>query len=102
MTSRAKRLPAPEICPVCGEDVPRGALACPECGADHNSGWREDADVYDGVDLPDEDFNYDEFVQKEFGGSSKPEGIKMIWWIAATILLLAMIISVIGIYLCCN
>ena len=26
--------PTPEICSVCGEDVPRGALACPECGAE--------------------------------------------------------------------
>ena len=43
----------PEECPVCGEDVPRGALACPECGADERSGWREDA-VADGLDLPDE------------------------------------------------
>ena len=24
---------APETCPNCGADVPRGALACPECGA---------------------------------------------------------------------
>jgi endogenous inhibitor of DNA gyrase (YacG/DUF329 family) len=51
--------PAPVICPVCGEDVPRGALACPECGADHNSGWRENAESYDGIDLPEE-FDYDD------------------------------------------
>jgi hypothetical protein len=62
---------APEICPVCGEDVPRGSLACPECGADHNSGWREDADIYDAVDLPDEEFNYDDFVRQEFGAPAK-------------------------------
>ena len=36
---------APEICPVCAAEVPRSALACAECGADHNSGWREDADL---------------------------------------------------------
>ena len=48
---------APEICPVCGEDVPRGAPACPECGADHNSGWREDAESYDSIGLPDDAFN---------------------------------------------
>ena len=51
------------MCPVCGEDVPRTALACLECGADHTSGWREDAETYDAVDLPDEDFNYEEFVK---------------------------------------
>ncbi|MFN2508715.1 MAG: zinc ribbon domain-containing protein [Chthoniobacterales bacterium] len=73
----------PAVCLVCGEDVPRRALACPECGADHNSGWREDADAYDGVDLPDA-FNYEEFTRKEFGSASeKPAGISTFWWITA-------------------
>ena len=48
MTSKLR---VPKVCPVCGEDVPRTALACPECGADHTSGWREDAEAYDGMDL---------------------------------------------------
>jgi len=81
----------PDSCPVCGVDVPRGALACPECGADHKSGWREDADSYDGLDLPDEDFNYDEFVRREFGSSFKPAGIKTIWWITAILIIIASI-----------
>lgn len=86
---RSTKPKTPEICPVCGEDVPNGALACPECGADHNSGWRLDADTYEGLDLPDEDFNYDEFVAKEFGSSLKPTGMKMIWWITAILVLIA-------------
>jgi hypothetical protein len=80
---------APEICPVCGEAVPARALACPECGADHQSGWREDADGYDGLDLPEADFNYEEFVAQEFGGASKPRGLRLIWLIAAVVLLIA-------------
>jgi hypothetical protein len=82
MTNKKRlRSRTPEFCPVCGEDVPRGALACPQCGADHNSGWREDADTYDGVDLPEHDFNYDDFVKQEFGFQAKPAGLKTIWWI---------------------
>jgi hypothetical protein len=82
------RLEPPEICPVCGEDVPRRSLACPTCGADHNSGWRIDADAHDTLDLPDDDdFDYDEFVRREFSSSAKPPGIKTIWWITAIILL---------------
>jgi hypothetical protein len=77
---------SPETCPVCGEDVPRGALACPECGADHNSGWREDAGSYDGVDLP-EDFDYEEFTPKEFGSSPKPAGISWVWWVTAIVVI---------------
>ena len=77
----------PEICPVCGEEVPRGALACPECGADHNSGWREDAVTYDGLELPDDDFNYEAFVKREFGSQAKPPGLKMVWWIIGILLI---------------
>lgn len=87
--TKKSKLESPEVCPVCGEDVPRGALACPDCGADHNSGWREDAESYDGLDLPSDDFNYDDFVQREFASSIKPAGIKTIWWITAIIVLVA-------------
>jgi len=83
---KSTRLKASDVCPVCGENVPPGSLACPECGADHNSGWRKDADAYDAVDLPDQDFNYDEFIREEFGSAPKPAGIKTIWWIAAIVL----------------
>ena len=77
---------SPVICPVCGQDVPRNALACPECGADHNSGWREDADRYDGVDLP-EDFDYAGFTRREFGAGPKPAGIRLVWWLTAIVVL---------------
>jgi hypothetical protein len=79
-------LKTPDVCPVCGEEVPRGVLACPECGADHNSGWREDAGAYDALDLPDKDFDYDEFIRAELGSVPKPAGIKTFWWIAAIVL----------------
>ena len=89
------RRPAPEVCPVCGEDVPRNALACKHCGADHNSGWREDAHVYDGTDVPDDAFNYDESIRQEFGSAHaprrpgtafRPGGLHPVWWITALLL----------------
>ena len=82
----------PEVCPVCEEDVPRDARACPQCGADHNSGWREDAGNYDGVDLPEHDFNYDDFVRQEFGSQAKPAGLKTIWWIVGIALIIVLIL----------
>jgi hypothetical protein len=85
------KLTTPDVCPVCSEDVPRGALACPECGADHNSGWRQDADSSDGLDLPDEDFDHDEFVRREFGSSFKPAGMKTIWWVTGILIIIASI-----------
>ena len=93
MTEKKRIQPrTPGVCPVCGEEVPRGALACPECGADHNSGWREDAATYDGVELPDDDFNYDAFVKREFGSQAKPPGLKMVWWIAGILMLVAFLL----------
>ena len=82
----------PEVCPVCGEEVPRDAVVCSECGADHNSGWREDANTYDGVDLPEHDFNYDEFVKQEFGSRAKPAGLKTIWWIVGIAVIVAFVL----------
>lgn len=77
------------MCPVCGDDVPGGALACPECGADHNSGWRQDSEGYDALGLPDEEFDYDKFVREEFGSSVRPAGMKLIWWITAILIIVA-------------
>ena len=93
MPNRKSIRPAtPEICPVCGEDVPRGALACPECGADHKSGWAQHADVYDAIDLPEQEFNYDEFVEEEFGSKRKLSRISTIWWIAGIVLIIAFLL----------
>ncbi|MDQ2660229.1 MAG: zinc ribbon domain-containing protein [Verrucomicrobiota bacterium] len=88
---QSPRKQAPEICPVCGEDVPPRALACPECGADEKSGWREDAENLDGLELPDDDFDYERFVQEEFARSPKPAGINRVWWITAIVILFALV-----------
>ena len=73
----------PQICPNCGARVPRDARACPECGSDDETGWSETA--YEGsLDLPEENFNYEEFVQREFEGKA-PESrrVHWLWWIVA-------------------
>ena len=80
----------PETCPNCGADVPRNARACPECGSDEKTGWSEDADA-GRLGLPDDKFDYDEFVKEEFGTQDKvrPRGISWFWWIIALLLLAA-------------
>jgi hypothetical protein len=72
----------PETCPSCGADVPKGAKACPECGADENTGWSEDA-YASNLDLPDDSFDYDDFVKREFESeqSPKPQGVNWFWWV---------------------
>jgi uncharacterized membrane protein YvbJ len=76
---------APETCPNCGADVPRRARACPECGSDEKTGWSESAQSQ-SLDLPDDEFNYDEFVQREFG-KPKRSKMKLFWWAVAVVLL---------------
>ena len=83
----------PETCPNCGAEVPPQAKVCPECGSDERTGWSEEARVA-GLDLPDQDFNYDEFVKSEFG-DKKPvsRGIHWLWWVVAVLLLLAFVFA---------
>ena len=83
-------MPAPETCPNCGADVPRKAKACPECGSDESTGWSDDAQVQN-LGLPDEEFNYDEFTQREFGKPKKSPR-QMLWWVVAVILLVLSIL----------
>lgn len=71
----------PAVCPVCHEDVPPKAKACPECGADERSGWKEDALLYDGLDLPDASSDDDE------SSSGNPGETPLIWQIGAVLAL---------------
>jgi len=86
---------APETCPNCGAEVPPNAKACPECGSCEETGWSEAAET-SGLDLPDDqDFNYNQYVEREFGSRKPvPHGISGFWWLIALlilILILAMI-----------
>jgi predicted nucleic acid-binding Zn ribbon protein len=80
-------------CPVCGEDVPIKAKACPHCGACEKSGWNQDATETDGLDLPGEDFDYDKFTEEEFGEPRKRAGKELMWWITAVVLLVLIMVT---------
>jgi predicted nucleic acid-binding Zn ribbon protein len=78
----------PEICPICGAEVPPNAPACPECGADEQTGWSDRARAQE-LGLPDDEFDYDEFVKEEFGEKKEagPHRSGWFWWVIALILL---------------
>ena len=67
---------------MCGADVPPGARACPECGADERSGWDEDATRCDGLDLPD-----DPDGEPADSGRGHRNGIPLFWWVIGIIVL---------------
>ena len=82
----------PDNCPNCGADLRANAKVCPECGSDERTGWSEAADTQH-LGLPDDNFDYDEFTKREFGGASKvkPHGMRWLWWIVAFALVIGFI-----------
>ena len=82
----------PEVCPNCGAEIPARARACPECGSDEQTGWSEEGQS-DGLGLPEESFDYDDFIKREFGGEGPvPRGIHWFWWVVGLVLVLAFLV----------
>ena len=93
----SKPLPPPEECAQCGADIPRKARACPECGADERTGWRETS-PYDGIDLPESAF---EESENDNGGMKSPVlrpigGVAWYWWAVGLLLILILGLSALG------
>jgi hypothetical protein len=87
---------APESCPNCGAAVPPLAKACPECGSCEKTGW-SDAATCETLDLPDEDFDYEEFVKKEFGAKKAlPRGISWFWWLVSLLVAGIILVMIFG------
>lgn len=86
----------PDFCPYCGTEIPEKARACPGCGSCEKTGWSENADAQ-RLDLPDEEFDYEDFVNREFNTPARrPPGIRKLWWAVGIFLLLAAAISFIA------
>jgi predicted RNA-binding Zn-ribbon protein involved in translation (DUF1610 family) len=88
----------PAECANCGASIPRGAKACPECGADERTGWRENEHTrYDGLDLPAHAFD-DESDDTQSTGVTRSEparvnGLPWYWWAVGVVLLILLALS---------
>ena len=91
----SKPLPPPAECANCGAAIPRDAKACPECGADERTGWREQS-VYDEVDLPDEAWKDDTEQAKDPPPSMRVNGVPWYWWCVGAVLLALLVGAVLG------
>jgi hypothetical protein len=80
----------PSECPVCGAAVPPAARACPECGADERTGWREEDALYDGLDLPDSDSTPERSTDRRPG--STRNGTPILWWAVGVVVILTLAI----------
>lgn len=96
MSSKAMKY----TCPFCDSQVSVGK-PCPGCvkksvpKASKKHSW-EHSKSQDGLDLPDDEFDYDDFVAREFGKAPhRQTGIPWYWWVVAIILLVGMITGLI-------
>jgi hypothetical protein len=73
--------------------LPPGARACPECGSDEHTGWSETART-DGLGLPDDSFDYDDFVKREFEAKNPASRrLHWLWWLVAVLVLAAFLVG---------
>lgn len=91
--------PPPLICPHCGTLIEKKtAISCPHCGADEHTAWgylgTHSMDALPTTWGEDDDFEYDAFLEKEFG---KHPGFSWKQWGRTTGLLL--ILFCIALYL---
>jgi len=88
------------LCPGCDQEVRVGS-PCPRCvrgkkpaGEKARHSWEQDR-AADGLDLPEDDFDYDSFVRSEFGTAPHNRtGIKWYWYLAALLLLIGLMAGV--------
>jgi len=85
----SRELPPPDECANCGAAIPRNARACPECGADERTGWRETS-IYDGMDLPDSTWQDDAAQANPPQFSRHVNGVAWYWWAVGIGLLLVL------------
>ena len=82
----------PAICPNCGSLVSPKARACPECGSDEETGWSEQGRA-DRLELPGQDFDYEDFICGEFGDAEAAPGkSRYRWWALAVVIVLAILL----------
>ena len=79
----------PQECANCGAKIPRDAKACPECGADERTGWRETS-LYDDLDLPESAYE-DENEKARPRPVNRVNGIAWYWWIVGVAMLLLLV-----------
>lgn len=76
--------------------MPRGALACPECGADEKTGWSEEAEMSGNLGISEDSFDYDEYVKREFEGEVPPaEKRRRFWRMVGIVVLVSFLVPVV-------
>ncbi|MDA7920358.1 hypothetical protein N9B73_01270 [Verrucomicrobiales bacterium] len=85
-------------CPQCDAGVSPNAQGCHACGARKGEGRWLRSEIYDGIGVDgDDDFDYDEFIETEFGSGQRRKTTKeKFWWAVAVLMLLVFVGFVTG------
>lgn len=87
------------VCPFCECEV-RVGEPCPGCAEKAKrtilkKRSRQQHQSPDGLDLPDDDFNYEDYIAREFGRvPHRALGIKWYWWMLGFAVLASMVAGV--------
>lgn len=84
------------ICPECGAEVRVGSKGCSRCASERATKHWEQDEIYDGLDLPDEEFNYEEFVNNELRDQRETPPYRRWWWWVGLALLAAWVVLALG------
>lgn len=86
------------LCPSCDREIEVGRH-CPRCtrpkrrSVKEKKSWEQDAGA-DGLDLPDNEFDYDAFIAEEFGAAPhRKTGLAWYWYAVAVLLLIAILLE---------
>ena len=94
------------ICPTCGWEVqvggecagcaPRKVTRRRKVAAAAKKPWEQD-EMYDGLDLPDGEFDYEDFSSREMSKAPHRRiGIKLYHWVTAVVLIALLVLMIAG------
>jgi ribosomal protein L40E len=76
-------------CSHCGAEISSSASFCRHCGSSDADGWRVDSPSSEIDSHEDEEFDYDSFVEDEFGNNDFVTQTSALWrWVAIALLVL--------------
>lgn len=85
------------LCPFCNREA-RVGKPCPGCAkkAPGKKPWQQ-SHAADGLDLPNDSFDYEDFCNREFGKTPHSQvGLKWYWWVLALICLTGMVAGILS------
>jgi len=80
----------PDTCPNCGAELSPKDRACPECGSCEETGWSDHA-TEDRLGIPSSDFDYKDYLAREFGPEPRRRTFSVGWLVVAVVLVLVLL-----------